>query len=107
MDRVLPLLSRRMIGEHHDSGRKRLAFDQLERLFLSLLGKEAFSATQHHWKHHETVFVYEVALVKRLDQLPATENQNVLPYLLLQSREFASKVAREQRSIPGHIRKSR
>ena len=79
----------------------------LKRLLLAILWEQTFPVAQDHRKDHQAIFVDEVPLVQRVDQLSTAEHQDILTALLLQSGECIRQVALEKGSIPGHVREGR
>src|SRR5258708_3060445 len=96
-----------LVGEDHDDRSERSGLNQFERLLLAPLTEETLPAAQGYRIDHESIFVDESPRVKRVDQLAAAENQDILTGLLLQPGQFFRQITRDQRGIPCHFTEGR
>src|SRR5205823_9200421 len=74
-----------LVCEYHYTRAECLRLNKFECLLLALTMKKPLPVSYYNGEDHETVFINEILLHERVNELNATKDQDVLTRLLFQS----------------------
>ncbi len=89
-----------LVCEYHDTRAECVRLNQFEFLLLALTMKKPLPVSYDNGEDHETVFINEILLHERVNELNAPKDQYVLTRLLFQSGNFLSNIVLDEGGIP-------
>src|SRR5947208_12849559 len=89
-----------LVCEYHYTRAECLRLNKFEFLLLALTMKKPLPVSYYNGEDHETVFINEILLHERVNELNATKDQDVLTRLLFQSGNFLSNIVLDKGGIP-------
>src|SRR6266702_3498307 len=89
-----------LVCEYHYTRAECLRLNKFEFLLLALTMKKPLPVSYYNGEDHETVFINEILLHERVNELNATKDQYVLTRLLFQSGNFLYNIVLDKGGIP-------
>src|SRR2546421_9131876 len=89
-----------LVCEYHYTRAECLRLNKFECLLLALTMKKPLPVSYYNGEDHETVFINEILLHERVNELNAPKDQYVLTRLLFQSGNFLSNIVLDKGGIP-------
>src|SRR5215218_4818474 len=90
----------RLVGEDDDARAECLRVDEFQKRRIYLTLEETLPAPHNYGKDHEPVLVYEVVFQRRVDEISAAVDQDVLAGLLLELGNLLRYVLLDQACVP-------
>src|SRR5215470_14982410 len=89
-----------LVCEYHYTRAECLRLNKFECLLLALTMKKPLPVSYDNGEDHETVFINEILLHERVNELNAPKDQDILTRLLFQSGHFLSNIVLDKDGIP-------
>src|SRR5260370_9782834 len=89
-----------LVCEYHYTRAECLRLNKFEFLLLALTMKKPLPVSYYNGEDHETVFINEILLHERVNELNATKDQYILTWFLFQSGNFLYNIVLDKGGIP-------